>query len=82
MATKNPYRHDGKSYDLTVDDVAELANRTVRWVYSHAERFGGVKRAWLAESTGNQRSTIRFNKVAVNATLKSMALKPRQLASA
>lgn len=74
MATKNPYRHDNKSYDLRVEDVAELAKRTVRWVYAHAEQLGGVKKAWLADSTGNKRSTIRFNGPIVKRMLKDMGL--------
>lgn len=73
MAPKNPYRHEGKSYDLTVEDVAKLANRTVRWVYSHKDRLEGVKKAWLAPQ--NNRSTVRFNGPAVKRVLKAMALK-------
>lgn len=73
---KNPYRHDGKTYDLTVDDVAVIADRTVRWVYSHSDLLEGVKRAWLP---GNARATIRFNGPAVRRVLRSKGIKPQPL---
>ena len=76
MASRNPYRLDGKTFDLTVEDVAPIAGRTTRWVYFHAERLGGEKRAWLADSTGNQRKTIRFNRATVIRALKTMAIAP------
>lgn len=71
MAPKNPFRRDGKTYNWTVEDVAEAAGRTTRWVYSHTEALGGRKEAWIE---GNLRQTLRFCERDVRRILKEMGL--------
>ena len=74
MATKAPakptYRHEGKKYDLRVEDVARLANRAPRWVYVHAAALGGLKKKW----DGNDRQTIRFPQVGLKTRLKQLGV--------
>lgn len=77
MPRKNPYRHDGKVYGLTVPEVAEMAGREDRWVYNHVTELGGVKRPWLLERDGDHRKTIRFNAVEVRKALKRLGLTPQ-----
>ena len=70
-ATKKPtYRHEGKKYDLRVEDVADVAGRAPRWVYVHAAALGGLKKKW----DGNDRQTIRFPSVGLKSRLKALAV--------
>lgn len=70
-ATKPPaYRHDGKKYDLRVEDVAEQSGRAARWVYIHAAALGGLKKKW----DGNDRQTIRFPSVGLKTRLKALGV--------
>lgn len=64
------YRHDGKKFDLRVEDVAEAAGRAPRWVYIHAAALGGLKKKW----DGTNRQTIRFPQVGLKRRLKELGV--------
>lgn len=38
--------HEGRDYDLSVEDVSREIGKSVPWVRTHAERLGGVKKRW------------------------------------
>jgi hypothetical protein len=77
MAAKNPYRHDGKNFDLTVEDMVRITGHSRRWVYDHwDDRLGGVKKAWTPDETG-ERTTIRFPSVGLRKRLKEMGKEPK-----
>lgn len=65
------YRHDRKTYNLDVDQVAAISGRGRRWVYTRAGLLGGVKKAW-DPSRGVK--TIRFPEVGLKAKLKALGL--------
>ena len=71
MAKSPSYRHDGKKYDLRVEDVAEAAKRAPRWVYVHAAALGGLKSRW---EEGSNRQTIRFPSVGLKKRLKELGV--------
>lgn len=51
---EDPYEFEGRSYPLTVDEVAEIASRSPTWVRANAASLGGVRRQW--DETKNQES--------------------------
>lgn len=73
MAKATPsYRHEGKKYDLRVEDVAARAGRAPRWVYVHAAALGGLKNTW----DGNNRQTIRFPSQGLAKRIKALGVTP------
>ncbi len=61
--TKTTLKRDGKTYDLTVEDVASTFGKTSEWVRTHAVALGGRKEAW---GDGYRRpATWRFPKVGI-----------------
>lgn len=51
---EDPYEFEGRSYPLTVDEVAKIASRSTTWVRANAASLGGVRRQW--DETKNQES--------------------------
>lgn len=66
---ENPYLVKGVPYDLSVEAVAILAERSPAWVRAHAEALGGIRKAW---NEGNTQMSWMFSAAKLDERIESV----------